>query len=550
MGSDVKINIDHDKIYTSNDVISGIVTLNVKSSLSLTGIEVKLQGVSSTMISFNDIRNRGKQKFITDVHRLLYETIVVFPPQNVRDLSQATEFTLTQGVYNYPFTFTLPTYANCDDGKGSPRFKFVTSNSGFQAGYYGAQLRSNAVNYSANLVSSVGGHLTQSSSRIGNAVGNYINNATTNIYTNEYGQLVSDYHNHNKLPPSFSNASGGIEYFVKVTCRRSSFFKTNLRSKKPFKFSSLDDPPPERIRESFLRKELTFKNRLPGGKQKNLPPAPERKGFFQRIFDSSSLNPPQIQGGKDVLFMFEVRFSSPATLPPSYEGQSPFKVFLIIDNPAPFITDGKSNGLGVIYFQKFVVDLRILTFVSAPDYLHGEIQQVAYSDVIDICDNTYENLEFDLANATPIKSTSSTGIDSFKNYELEIPSRYFTNFKVPALVPSFITCNIQRKYILKIVGGFSADKIRDLKHGTVNYVDLVLDNIIVPSKYDPPPKEDIPMYSNSSDYQIKPEKASHTGGGEGLSDSDLNLQQQKVENHLDDQGLPSYVEVVGEPNDS
>ena len=93
------------------------------------------------------------------------------------------------------------------------------------------------------------------------------------------------YHITSQLPPSISGMGNfaTIKYYVKVTCKRSSIFKVNLRSFEPFTFLPLETDPPsneneeELYKEVFVRKEVIFKNRIPSIVGVEVPPEPNLK---------------------------------------------------------------------------------------------------------------------------------------------------------------------------------------------------------------------------------------------------------------------------------
>ena len=112
--SDVKIEIDRshtDGAFTNYDIIKGNVTLVVTKAITLNWIQVKLEGESTTQLLIpkfnNNKKKKEKDKIIQDIHKVLYDTTIVFPPDNVRQVSQAKEFTLAPGNYSYPFEFKI-----------------------------------------------------------------------------------------------------------------------------------------------------------------------------------------------------------------------------------------------------------------------------------------------------------------------------------------------------------------------------------------------------------------------------------------------------------
>ncbi|EGW30032.1 uncharacterized protein SPAPADRAFT_73455 [Spathaspora passalidarum NRRL Y-27907] len=481
---DVKIEIDRritDGTFTNYDIIKGSVTLVVTNSISLNWIQVKLEGVSSSQLSIPRVasvnsrrRDRDKKdKIVRDVHKILYDTAIVFPPDNVRQVSQAKEFTLTPGNYSYPFEFKIPLNNSCVKMTG------ITNKVTFNSKTFDVMI--NNGNFNPALIQNKAQQLYS----------DYISGTPPSTPGSSQAppqqQQQHSYHITSQLPPSLSGNGefASIKYYVKVTCKRSSFFKTNLRAFDPFIFLPLDldeynrplntvGGDYEEYREVFVRKELIFKNRIPEIVGVKIPPpAPPSKS-----------EPPT----KDVPFSFEIRFRHPAFLIPTKRPS--FKLFLISNlNPdryslAKYERPEESNGLGVVYLQRLTIDLICTTAVSVleTDGNMNETHMGKNEERINICNNNYQNLKFDLRKCKINKKCDASNV---RLYELEIPKKYFENCILPDyLAPSFKTCNISRKYTLVVTGGFSAEKIVDFKNSIevnkkIKYVDLDCQNIKV-----------------------------------------------------------------------
>lgn len=519
--SDVKIEIDRSSTggtFTNYDIIKGTVRLIVTNSITLNYIQVKLEGVSKSQLSIprerreNGRRDRGrrerdrKDKLLQDVHKALYDTVIVFPPDNVRQVSQAKDFTLTPGNYSYPFEFKLPLNNSCVQLQGITN-KVLFNKKNFD-------LIINNGNFNANTIKNMAQQYSQPMKGGGAP------------------QKHRDYHIVSQLPPSLSGLGefASIKYYVKVTCKRSSFLKANLRSVDPFIFLPLDldshNQPLvhggdyEEYREVFVRKEMMFSDRIPeivglvvAPEKKPLPQAPStsasasRKGFLLRFINGPASAPPTSSPSlstrkksdlvgvesKDVPFSFEVRFRHPAFLIPT---KSPsFKLYFVSNikpsrySLAQYGKPEESNGLGVIYLQKLIVELTSTTIISVleTDGSVLDIHKAKHVDNINVCNNAYQNLKFDLKNCRRLKSSSATSTNATLNdvYELEIPRKYYDNCVLPDyLSPSFKTCNISRSYRLSIVAGISCEKVSDPTNASevdrkVQYVDLQCPDIKV-----------------------------------------------------------------------
>lgn len=516
MGCDVKVEInksDTSGTFTNYDLISGVVKLTTTSSISLAYIQVKLEGISTTELTVPKARpgrdkNREKRdKLLQDVHKVLYDSLIVFPPEKIRLVSTAKEFTLVPGNYTYPFEFKIPLNNACAKMTGltnkiliNKKFDVVINN-----GNFNSTVLKNAANNYLQAYTNPGAHQKTQQSKA----------------QSMQQQL---YHIQSQLPPSLGNSGdpASVRYFVKVTCKRSSFLKTNLRAFDPFKFLPLDldihNQPLvegrlyEEYREVFYRKDMVFRDRLPeiGGLKpdpaKALPKipaaAPPKRGFMS-LFASPS--PPgrtqaRTSSGTEVStisvpFSFEVRFGYPASVVPL---QPPtFRLFFVSDvspskySLAQYEKPDDSNGLGVIFLQRLTIELRSSTQISVleNDGASNEIHQARSEQAFQLCNNTYQNLQFDLKNAKRLvsSSASSTGFVSTGAYELEIPRKYFDNWDIPHnLAPTFLTCNISRTYSLSIVAGVSSGRVSDFNNRAevetkIKYVDLFCPEVKVRS---------------------------------------------------------------------
>lgn len=459
MVSEVKVAIDRDTTggtFTNHDIIRGNINLVVTTSLSLNYIQVKLEGISKSQVqvprehlnplpiqdskktkkkSKKEIRRERekKDKIIQDVHKVLYDTSVVFPPENVRKVLNAKEFTLTPGNYSYPFEFKIPMNSSCVKLQGLSNMLLFNSQT----------FDININNGNFNLSNLRGALLDGNGSSSGSP------------------SSSDSYHITTQLPPSLSGMGdiANIRYFIKVTCKRSSILKPNLRSFDPFIFLPLDIDSQGRpinqndneLREVYYRKELVFRNRNPeivavkipvDQRKKELPSAPPLKGFFGKIFDSasplpfiSSNSPHILEKGRqsDVPFGFEIRFRHPAFLIPTKAPS--FKLFLVSNQSpskyslAQYGRPDESNGLGVVYLQRLKMELLCTTTVSALEQegSYKETHRSKFDKLIPICDNSYQNLIFDLKNSKRQKassSTSSSSISQNTGYELEVPKNF------------------------------------------------------------------------------------------------------------------------------
>lgn len=489
MGLELKIEIDRSQTggtFTNHDLITGIVKLTSTSSAALAYIQVKLEGISTSQmtIPYYKSKNEVRQQSVLDTHKLLYDSLIVFPPENVRQVSKTKDFTITPGTYTYPFQFRIPLKTNCVKNDGGPTFTASNPLGAFNLDSLRRDLNDMRL-------------------------------------TNH--QNPNSNHFSSQLPPTLpsSNHSAEIRYFVKATCKRSSFFKMSLRSHDHFTFLPLDlmdvfapvGLHEQEYKEVFFRKDIVFKNRIPevvGVKMEKEPltPRPQmyerKKSLFSSFFSPPSPpippeKPRRTSSGRsinvqntDVSFAFEIRFQYPARLSPTEPPQ--FKLFLVSNtNPltytlAQYGKPDESNGLGIVYLQKLVFELIVITEISVLAY-NGRTTDVHRSRLenkIPICNNTFQDLTLDLMYSKKQKSTSasSNGHLNLNCYELEIPRKYYENFKLPRdLAPTFKTCNLERIYTLAVTAGVSSERVvgcssREMEKRT-KYLDLACYNIVV-----------------------------------------------------------------------
>lgn len=469
MGNEVRVEIDRSATggtFTNYDTLRGQVVLVVTLALALNYIQVKLEGVARTQVAVPRDRLAGhaamlrrdrrrdadrKDKLVQDVHKVLYDTLVVFPPPNVRQVLSARDFTLAPGNYTYPFEFRIPLRNACVQPGGLTNLVLfnkktfdVVVNSSVRAG--------------------LGGGAAAAAAAADHCVA--------------------------QLPPSLSGVrDASISYYVKVTCKRALLLKPNLRHLDPFVFLPLDldrhGQPIARhafageYREVFFRKEVVFRERVPQVVAVPPPPPPPPPpprgllGLGGGSRRSSAAPPPPLRpriavATADVPFWFEVRFRDPAfvvpTKPPS------FKLFLVLRHKptryllAQYGRPAESNGLGVVYLQRLTVELRGTTtaLVLERDGAARHVHRLRLEHCVAVCDNVYQNLALDLKDAVcpPLATATLTGAAAAAAYELEIPPKYYRNCVVPDhVLPSFATCNIERHYALAVTGAFSADPL-------------------------------------------------------------------------------------------
>ncbi|GME79884.1 unnamed protein product [Ambrosiozyma monospora] len=460
MGQPFDLDIHIDKsitggTFTNYDTVQGKVVLKVYTDTTFSNIQVKLEGVSKTMMEVMKEKKDKKPKPIYETHKLLYDTQTVFPTAQERNLSNNKGLAMVPGRYVYPFKFTIPLNNGCSKIsaiKNMVQFHHNASNSGID--------------------------------------------------------LINDKNAHIKtiLPPSFGGMGdvAQIQYFIKATAKRPSFLRMNIRVVEPFVFLPVDNPKllKNDNLQAYTRRAFVLKNKYPeivGVYEQIIPPprrnnsspsspkTPTRRkssGFLKSMFGggdetsrrNSSPNIPQGQQDHhhqrrqsqpirqsmnyshvrpqdlhvkpiDLKVGFEVRFRYPAYVIPS---KLPNYQLLLISEmpPSKFqLFNGESSGLGKIYLRMLKIELVSQTNVYVTSYKNTVVtkETVFYNDRL--------KMALDLAYCKKSQLTTENGDPM---YEIKIPRSTFENAIIPdCFAPSFKTCNIDRNYRLVVTAGFS-----------------------------------------------------------------------------------------------
>ncbi|KAL9613150.1 MAG: hypothetical protein Q9167_002315 [Letrouitia subvulpina] len=245
----VRIHLDKPQgCFTNLDYITGKVILSITSNETVTAINVKLEGDSKTRLlgnrpygGFEDrfpTRQRGDEVQVeTEVHKLLYKAVQVFPTPELQNVApqKSSSYTLPPGQHEYAFKFKIPFNNDCSNMKST----YVTV-AGLQV-----QMPHN-----------------------------------------------TDRHIKKTLPPSLNGLPGQAEirYYVKATVQRAAFYKENYRAQTDFKFFPIEPPraAPNK-RESYARRQHQFAPAVD---------SPSRSGFFRKSStttpDASKIIPPLV----------------------------------------------------------------------------------------------------------------------------------------------------------------------------------------------------------------------------------------------------------------
>lgn len=302
-----------DGAFTNNDIVSGHVDLKVYSEMTVSHVEVKLEGVTNTAIYIRrrNGQNNGSNERITEEHTVLYHTMVVFPPEDVRSVSECKEFTLIPGEYQYPFQFQIPMNNDCKD-EGNSIF------------------RRRAHHIQWLLPPSLTG----------------------------LGEFAT------------------VKYFVKATAKRPSLIKSSVRVFSPLDFFPYDTTFPTNGSGSAFRKDFHIKNKiphtivLPDSKGKKMTPQ-KTPGFFRSLFSHSDPSVATVDP-RTMSYTLEVRCGYPACVT---RGQPlAMELLLISNSPLETFTlvDGESSGLGELYLRGLDIRLHSMTDVAVRGYSRGK----------------------------------------------------------------------------------------------------------------------------------------------------------------------------------
>ncbi|KAL8908366.1 MAG: hypothetical protein Q9171_005473, partial [Xanthocarpia ochracea] len=204
---------DARSVYTNLDFIRGKAILSLTRDEEITAVNVKLEGESRSRLEgepeipygFSGRRRRREETAIeTEVHKVLYKAITVFPTPKSQLAQRNGVFAIPPGQHEFPFEFKLPFNNSCDV------FRPV--------------------------VLTIGGRPMQAP-------------ATT------------DRHIKRALPPTLHafEDQADIRYYVKATVVRQAFYKENFRTESHFPFFPIEPPrPPPNRMETYARRQHQF----------------------------------------------------------------------------------------------------------------------------------------------------------------------------------------------------------------------------------------------------------------------------------------------------
>ncbi|KAK6340462.1 hypothetical protein TWF730_002214 [Orbilia blumenaviensis] len=220
------------------------------------------------------------------------------------------------------------------------------------------------------------------------------------------------------LPPSLSGIPHDMawcRYFVKVTLNRPQFYRTNTRKLELFVLLPIEPPrPPLTPRETFAKREH-LQNYQQG-------PPKKKRGLFDSWRGRPDALPPPINQSR---FFVEARLPSPPIITP----KEPIPLRILFTKLAPFTAP--------IILRSLQIRLQSTTHIRVHDIKHDLVSS----------SHAHSNTQL----AIPVGHPNSP-----VGEELEAANSAWSQWSIPSSVqPSFVTCNIRRKYDLEISVGVS-----------------------------------------------------------------------------------------------
>ncbi|KAL8808186.1 MAG: hypothetical protein Q9182_000250 [Xanthomendoza sp. 2 TL-2023] len=212
-------------LYTNLDFISGNAILSLTRDETISSITVKLEGESKSRLMVEPLLRRRRDDVVieTEVHKVLYKAITVFPPEHLQNPTRASVYTLHPGQHEFPFKFKFPFNNTCADRQAT-----VVNIAGLQM----------------------------------------------------QAPASSDRHVKQTLPPTlhYFQDQAIIRYYLKATVVRPAFYKENFRTEYDFPFFPIEPPrsAPNK-RESYARIQHQFAPPTPTARSPVKPPSLFRK---------------------------------------------------------------------------------------------------------------------------------------------------------------------------------------------------------------------------------------------------------------------------------
>ena len=404
----IRIALDHQpEFYTNLDHVTGRIMLRLNRSEQIGSIVVKLEGESITALQVpNPYDNEAAERppgplpgppgsMVSENHKILYRVQQVFPDEYHSSASNPYgAFPLQPGEHEFPFKFKLPINNACSDPNAMAKIGGIAGVGGFGSG--------------GGLFGMGGVRVMDGSKQL------YLKHVTRT------------------LPPSLTGypMEAEIRYYIKVTVQRPGLLKENWRYQIGYKFLPIE-PPRAAVtgQEAFARRPFKFRPRSPS----SLDTGKKKSSLFSKKSEKAP------GGGSNGTA------SDSADVAPSIEmsARLPHPSILTCNKPIPLRLIAKKlvNCPEQVFLTSLEIDLVGVTEVRSHNIHNKKVNQwVVFS-----------------ATSLSIQLTKSA--DAEVGSEVVVPDDLWRNKPLPNTVaPSFVTCNLSRRYELEIKIGLSWGK--------------------------------------------------------------------------------------------
>lgn len=428
------------EFYTNLDHVTGRIILGLNRPEQVGSIVVKLEGESVTALQVpNPYEDNGPRppgplpgppgSIVSENHKILYKVQQVFPDEYHSSSSNPYgAFPLQPGEHEFPFKFKLPINNACSDPMAMSKIGGLAGVGGFGSG--GGLFGMGGVRFMDGTKQLHLQHVTRT------------------------------------LPPSLTGypMEAEIRYYIKVTIQRPGFLKENWRYQIGYKFLPIEPPRPSSTgQEAFARRPFTFRPRSP------VPQNKKKNPFF-----SSKKGDKDETSGMD-----GTGADSPELAPaPSIEmsARLPHPSIFTCNQPVPLRLIAKKlvNSPEQVHLVSFQMDLIGITEVRAYNIYNKKVNRWV------------------VVSTNDLNIPLTSGPDAEVGSEFAVPDTLWKDKTLPNTVaPSFVTCNLSRRYEVEIKLGLCWGKPKSgfiSNHPQTIFLPLHFGTVEVFSGITPPPE--------------------------------------------------------------